>query len=85
MLVASLIDHVLDIERTPLTRVQHTAANLDFRTQARESVDALKQFSPDLLLPGVGQRRDLTQGQFQRFHHILLYHNERQSQSPHRS
>jgi len=53
MLFASLLDHILNIEGPAFARIQLTNADFHFRTEAGESIEAIKQFTPELLLRSI--------------------------------
>jgi hypothetical protein len=55
MLNASLPDHIGHLDFGTQALVELTQSNLDVRAQAREHIDALKQFSPELFLRTFGQ------------------------------
>lgn len=53
MLVASLLDHILNIERASFACIKLANANFDFCTQAREGFHAIEQLPPDLFLRSI--------------------------------
>src|SRR5580700_5909286 len=69
VLIAGLLDDVLDVELLAHAGIQFTNADFDFSAKFGERLDALQQFATELFLRRFGECSGLRDREFERFHH----------------
>jgi len=74
MLLASLFDHVLNIDLLAFPGVQLIQTQFDVGAEKRQTIDTFEEFATELLLRGFRQGGGFRQCEFESFDHAGLYH-----------